>query len=346
LALAAHFAALPGCDSADEPEEAGKAGQAPPPAAKQEGEPAGKQGAKAGKQGAAAGERGYRIVNVVDDFAAYHAAAKDLDAAGRAAKWDEMLESRHRTFFDDAIYRAKTGAERGRYKQWCIGEFWENVAAKMPDILEVSRGINAEIHSTVKAVREKLPDFKPATDYYVTISLSFTGKVLDVGGRKVLALGLENFPVDPGDPQRRITIAHELFHTYHFQWFSASGGLYRMLWAEGLAVYASGVMIPGQRYSNLLDFPVEKMNRCHELLGRMAGELRQNLSSTDKRLRRIYFGAEPNDTEIPPEGGYYVGLLIVAELAKTHTLSEMAKMEPDPVYGTLTRELERLEQGG
>ena len=58
----------------------------------------------------------YRIVNVVDDFVAYHQAAQGVDPARRAALWDSMLEARHKDFFDDAIYRRKKGAERERYK--------------------------------------------------------------------------------------------------------------------------------------------------------------------------------------------------------------------------------------
>ena len=162
-----------------------------------------------------------------------------------------------------------------------------------------------------------------------------------MAGKNVFGIGLDH--LDPARPEQiEITIAHELFHLYHFQTFRASGGLYRTLWAEGLAVYASAVVVPGHRDSAYLGFDAAKMNRCAELLPALARELKANLSENDPRLHRIYFGAEDNDTRVPPEAGYYVGLQIVKHLATQHAMAKLARMEANAVLRLLGTELDRL----
>ena len=84
------------------------------------------------------------------------------------------------------------------------------------------------------------------------------------------------------------------------------------------------------------------MNRCQELLPEMAAELRREMGSNDERIRRIYFGAEPNDTPIPPEAGYYVGFFVAESLAKERPLAELARLQPRAVFPLIERELARL----
>ena len=294
---------------------------------------------------AGAEERPYRVVNVVDDFVAYHEKALRAGEGRRQALWDEMLEARHPVFFRDAIYRRKEGDDLAAYKADCISRFWTEIAPRMKEIAERNKGIEAKIHAVVDRFKLQLPDFEPKTDFFVTISFSFRGKALSVGDREVLALGLEAF-VEPGDLQFRITLAHELFHLYHFHYFPSGRGLYRSLWAEGMAVYASAVVIPGERMSRYLGFPAEKMNRCAELLPAMARDLKENLGSTEHRLNRVYFGAEDNDTSVPPEAGYYVGLLIASHLARHNTLKDLAHLSPEKVFPILEKELDRLGEAG
>jgi len=292
----------------------------------------------------AAAQDGYRVINVVDDFIAYHQAAGNGGEDRRTALWDSLVEAKNQTFFDDAIYRRKKGQERERYKAYCIRTFWEEVAPAMEYFIALNRDIGPTLDQEVLEFQKHLPDFKPSTDFYLTFSFSFRGKAVGVGGRDVLALGLEFFK-DSGsmaERQIRITLAHELFHLYHFQFFSAGGGLYRSLWAEGLATYASAVVVPNLKRSTYLGFPVQKMNQCHDLLPLLAADLKKNMGRADHRLERIYFGAEENGTKVPPEAGYYVGLLIIERLARKYDLAALARMDKDMVFGLVAGELDRL----
>jgi len=281
------------------------------------------------------------IINVADDFVAYYKKCLDADDETRAKQWDKMLESKHQDFFDYAIYRNKKGEDRENFKKARIAEFWNDIAPKMEKIAKLNKNAEAEIKNVLGEFKKYFADFDPARNYYITIAFSFKGKVVDVAGKDVFAIGLESF----GDDilQFKITVAHELFHLYHFQFFTTSGAIYRKVWAEGMATYASAVIVPGYKDSKYLGFSVEKMNKCYELLPKMAAELRKNMGERDEKLERIYLGAENNDTEIPPEAGYYVGLQIVASLAKKTPIDELAKLKSDKVYALFETELKKLE---
>jgi len=282
----------------------------------------------------------YRILNLVPDFLAYHDQAKDRNEAGRVYRWNTLLEAKQPAFFSDALYRRKEGAERERFKATLIRQFWTEVAPKIETVRALNAVIETRLRDVVARFREVFPDFRADTDYYITISFSFRGKALTVGGKEVLAIGLEKFDAD--DPQIPITLAHELFHLYHFQTFSTSGALYRTLWAEGMAVAGSEAVVPGHRTSVYLMFPGPKMNRCAELLPTLARDLRRNLTSTDHTMRRLYLSDDPNAAGLPTESGYYVGYLIVTELAKQQPLARLARLEPTAVLPLLERELTRL----
>ena len=200
---------------------------------------------------------GYRVVNVVDDFLAYYQAAKDQGEEQRAALWVSLVEARNQAFFNDAVYRRKQGAGRERYREHCRKTFWEKIAPDLNYYAGLNKSLKAVLEQTLADFQKHFPDFKPNTDFYLTFSFSFRGKAVDVGQKVVLALGLEFFHEygPQAEQQIRITLAHELFHLYHFQSFSPYGGLYRAIWAEGLATYASEELVPGFRLSQYLAKP-------------------------------------------------------------------------------------------
>jgi len=298
--------------------------------------------------------RSVRIINVVDDFLAYHKACAEADASTRAAKWKTMIEDRYPRFFADVIYRKLDGAALARHKKWCFDEFWEKVAPEITALAKANRGIADRILAVQKDFRTQFPDFRAETDFYVTVAFSFKGKVdtirtgLTKGSdgktakteKKVFALALEQFLA--AGPEVEITIAHEMFHLLHFQTFSIKGALYRTLWAEGLASYASAVVVGGHRLTTYLGFEGKKIDLCHKMLPVLAADLKKHMGQTDRRRRRVYFGAEANDTKVPPEAGYYVGFLMVSSLAKTHAMKDLARMPSKQVYKIVASELDRL----
>jgi hypothetical protein len=161
------------------------------------------------------------IINVADDFIAYYTKCHSADIKTRAAQWDIMLESKHQNFFNHALYRKKQGEDRESFKKARMAEFWNDIAPNMGKIAKLNSNANVEIKNVLTEFKKHFPDFDHARDCYITIAFGFKGKVVDVAGKNVFAIGLEGF----GDDllQLKITIAHEFFHLYHFQFFTTSG---------------------------------------------------------------------------------------------------------------------------
>jgi len=283
------------------------------------------------------------LYNVTDDFIAYADQAANDDAAGRRTKWDQMLESKYLAFFNDVLYRGMTGQDRENYKSQIIDQFWNEVVPNLATLKQVNTTAAQKLLDGRTAFKNSFPDFNPQADYYLTVAFSFHGKAVEVAGQRALALGLENFT--PDGPDLDITIAHEQLHLYHFVTFDPAGGLYRGVWAEGMAVYGSAVVQPGYRLSQYLGFTSSQMNAMYDVFYDLTENIANNLSSTDQTLKRAYLGAEENDTWIPPGSGYYIGFYVVeALLNEGNTIAAMARWDADTVYRNMERILPTLER--
>lgn len=295
-----------------------------------------------GPQGTALGD-GHMVYNVTDDFIAYAEQASGDDAAGRQTKWDQMLEGKWLAFFNDVLYRGLTGQDRENYKSQIIDQFWNEIVPKLDTLKQVNSTAAQKTLDGRTTFQNMFTDFDPKADYYLTVAFSFHGKAVEVAGQPALALGLENFA--PDEPELDITIAHEQFHLYHFTTFDAAGGLYRGVWAEGMAVYASTVVLPGYRMTQYLGFTGEQVDSMWNLFDDLTADIRNNLSSSDQTIKRAYLGVEPNDTWIPPGSGYYIGFYVVDALVKEgNTLADLTRWDKDTVYQNMDRILPTLQQ--
>lgn len=285
---------------------------------------------------------GVRIHNVASAFIAYGEQGAALDPAGRAELWDRMLAARWPDFFNQVIYRNQQGPRRQAYRAALIARFWAEVAPRLAGLKAMNQTADQRLLKGLEGFQRVFPGFQPAGDYYLTVSFSFDGKVTEVNGKTVLALGLERFGA--GDPRFDITVAHELFHLYHFATFRASGGLYRGVWSEGLAVYASAALVPGHRKSAYLGFSGQRMNQIHDNYRRIVAFIRANYNSGDHAVKRACLGMEDNALGIPPGAGYYIGMDVVAALLKQGaTLPEMARWNADTAHRRMAAVLAQLE---
>lgn len=286
---------------------------------------------------------GHQVVDLVPVFLAYADAGKELDAAGRTQLWDHWLEQPHQAFFDAAIYRGLQGAERDTWKAQVIDQFWsELVPAGLDDLATIDADALTHVVQGRADFAAAFPGFAPDCDYMLTIAFSFAGKVVDMGTGRVFALGLESFAL--GGPELDITVAHEQLHLLHFATFSPQGGLYRGVWSEGMAVYASGLVVPGYKFSQYLGFPADRMNAIYDLFDNLKEDIAANLSSSDQALKRAYLGVEPNDTWIPPGSGYYIGYYLVKKLLDTHDYATLLAWDADTVYQAMEATLPTLDR--
>jgi hypothetical protein len=273
---------------------------------------------------------GHKLYNVAADFIAYAEQADSADAAGRQTQWEQLLEAKYPDFFNQIVYGNLTGQERTDLKAQIIDQFWNETVPALDALKQVSATAVQKVVAGRPAFKAIFPDFDPQADYYLTVSFDFVGKASEVAGKKAELLALNRF--DPNDPELDITIAHEHFHLHHFATFSPSGGLYRGVWSEGMAVYASTLVHPGYRLLQYLSFSGPTIDQMHDLFGDLVDDILTNIDSSDQTIKRAYLGTEPNSTWIPPGSGYYIGFYLVQALVEGqgNAMADMTRWDATP----------------
>jgi hypothetical protein len=198
---------------------------------------------------------------------------------------------------------------------------------------------------------QAFPDFAPArTKIYLMLSLfRFDAKVPSDHPDSLL-LGLDGLARFHGsNPPLALMLSHEFFHLYHFQVNPLPRNpdeipLYRLLWQEGLAVYASRQLNPGASLADALLDP----ELAAESPGAITGEAKRLLLCLDSRDDDVaaHFLAKSEGGTGPGRIGYLIGYEIVARLAAQKPLSNLARLRDPGLRFTFRRELNRLIQAG
>ncbi len=287
---------------------------------------------------------GYKLYNIVPDFIGYAEKGGSQGEEQRNALWDSMLEAKYEDFFRQVIYRNKTGNDMEQYKASIIGTFRSDIVPnRLTGLKSMHSKAVRQILDGRSLFKKKFTDFNPQCDFYLTVSFSFNGKAVELNGKTVFAVGLENF--GPDGPQLDFTIAHELYHLYHFSKnFSPSGSLYRAIWAEGMATYAQIVFYPGNyTYSQYLNFTGSRTDEIVNKFEMLKSDVITNIYSNDEAVKRAYLGMEDNSLGIPPGAGYYIGLRIVMKLIEEgFTFEAMTLWDADKAAVEMVRVLPGL----
>jgi hypothetical protein len=191
--------------------------------------------------------------------------------------------------------------------------------------------------STTERFAQAFADFR--CDFVVHIAPTFgrmdgAGRVVD--GRPALVLGPDVIASYQTPEQLPVFLAHELFHRYHFAAAGFSDDLaerdliWRTLWAEGLATYASARLNPDRPLADALLLPRDLAERAAPLVPVMARELAAKLDDVDPATFARFFeggDASAKARGWPTRSGYYVGYLVAERLGQRHTLPELAHLQ-------------------
>jgi hypothetical protein len=201
-----------------------------------------------------------------------------------------------------------------------------------------------------------LPDFKCSFDIYLADTLGqMDGAGRLVSGRPALVIGVDALQKEQHSISLPVFFAHELFHRYHFQAAGFSDDLaerqpiWRALWAEGLASYASKVLTPGASESQALMLPSDLAERAQPLTPQLATVLLAANDRIDPQIFRTYFTygrADVAKRGLPWRSGYFIGYLVAEKLADRFSLGQLAHMKSDEAHGLIVAQLRRLAQTG
>jgi hypothetical protein len=208
----------------------------------------------------------------------------------------------------------------------------------------------AAIHLNVEErFAQTFPDFRPSrTTVYLTVSrFRFDGKVPHDHWNSLLFAfdGVAKF--HGGNAPVAVIFSHELFHLYHFQINPPPVDpdqvpLYRLIWQEGLACYASRLLNPSAPLADIL-FDPRLTTEGPKFVRSVSRQLLRDLQSTDDVETAEYLTYRTTGAA-PPRMGYLIGYQIAANLATQHSLAELAHLRDPQLRFVMRREVRRLAE--
>jgi hypothetical protein len=214
---------------------------------------------------------------------------------------------------------------------------------------ELSNKLNVQFDSSLTKFKKSFPDLRPDFDICILHSLGIrAGGPVIIKDKTVLMFGVDQMAKYFDFQNYNPFFQHELAHIYHSQHFSpvddekySTDAFYNFLWREGLAVYISAVLNPNAREIEI--FMVDSLpQKTNNVLKIIANDLNGNLYSTDKKLIEKYFWKSSADKTIPQTAGYYLGYLMIKEIAKEYSLVELVKLEEKVFIAKLDKILKNL----
>jgi hypothetical protein len=213
------------------------------------------------------------------------------------------------------------------------------------------RKLHAAFQKEEPAILERFcqafPDFAPGkVKIYLMLSLlQFDAKIPSAHPDSLL-IGLDGFARFHGnDVPLAVILTHEFFHLYHFQVNPLPRNpddlpLYRLLWQEGLAVYASQQLNRGATLGDVLLDP------------KLAASGPATVPDEAKRLLLCLDSQDDDDAahflvsgqngEVPGRIGYLIGYDIVTRLAQKRSLSSLARLRDPGLRFAFRREVYKL----
>ncbi len=211
----------------------------------------------------------------------------------------------------------------------------------------------------IKTIAQKFknvyPDLEPNITVYLMPSLGwlFKAQTLVVDGKIFIRLGLDEL-MKYDDKTFIGYIQHELFHVYHFQksasfkngaeeFFRTNNPpqLYNLLWLEGFANYAVLNINPNYKYGDIVGMK--------DLVGKTELDFENYLDILSNRLETgnisgfFHFPDHQNPT-IPVGCGYYLGMLIVEDVAKRYNQHDLVLLEGKELLSEIKISIENLKE--
>ena len=141
--------------------------------------------------------------------------------------------------------------------------------------------------------------------------------------------------------------------SYHYQAAEFSDDMaeqqpiWRVLWVEGLASYASQVLTPGVSAREALLLPNDLEQRAAPMLSDLAGDLLLHLDEVNVTVFTAYFtygSKEVARRGLPWRSGYYVGYVVAQRMAERHSLKGLAHLRGPSLRSEIAAVLRQLSR--
>lgn len=281
-----------------------------------------------------------QIEDICPDFFSSWNRARALDLPERRRLWQELYEDRHREIFD--IY----------YRHWGDPARVESALLRFPQAIEGIQECHDGLETRITVVADRCSRIFSVSasplDFMIMIGcFTSDGWATIYHDKPTIFLALEHVA---GVRFLDLLIAHESAHGFHFhcvhedEWTDFA--IDESVFQEGLAVVASIELVPGREEAEYLTLGKpgrrEWLAECSATWPELRRRLIGDLSSVDRGLYEVYFGGNPENSELPKRVGYYVGCRAVTHLHRRYTIAEMARWPPDRAADEVKSALEEL----
>lgn len=209
-----------------------------------------------------------------------------------------------------------------------------------PQFRTMYNSFKPRLDAHLDTFRFTFPDFDPnSVEIYLAHSLGAgSAGVISANRRTLLYLGLDMMVLHNRTDNQAPFFHHELFHAYHLQKWSPDERFFTSLWREGLAVHVARTMHP-QATLPELQLSEAMIRQSQPRLSALLEQVEQNLENDDPELINKFFALSSRDEQVPVRAGYYLGYLLVREVAPGRSLTELAEMQTPQILAHLRRAL-------
>jgi hypothetical protein len=278
--------------------------------------------------------------SITQSFAEFWSAAKGKPFLQQEHAWNRSVEATRRDVYDSVVWEKQHDPYwQARRQIWLRARFakYPALAADIPGEVRALQGAIAKQSARFKALFADADTHPPVT---ILLAPNFDAKsgVLSQGTPVLVfaadSLLLEHAKLD-------IIVPHELFHLYHAQHAGIRNDgvmpdaeLTLPLFEEGLATYVSGLLAPGHPDGELLlqdDLGAISAQRLPEIARRFLADA--HAKAIDARHPEVFArwfngAAKPYQAGLPNRTGYWLGLQVVRQLLRDHSLAEITAWSP------------------
>ena len=272
-----------------------------------------------------------------DSFQTFWAAAQGQPFEKQVALWDTIIEAPRQELYDWVVWEKRDNPNWQKEKTFALRSRFADYGRISGQIPAAVDKLETDIPAEVAKFRTLFPDAPVKPSVAVLLAPDFDSKsgVLS-DGTPVLALSIDTLILEKAD--LGILLPHELFHLYDATRAGITNdGVMRgatltlPLFEEGLATYVSTLVSPGHTDGQYLlqdSLGALPASRLPEIAQRFLADADKPVigpAGDSMDNARWFEGSNKRyQPDLPNRSGYWLGLNLVRQMAKTHSLTEMA----------------------
>ena len=285
----------------------------------------------------------FAIHDFTPDFWKFWKAAQDQPVEQQVQLWQQQYVAPHQAVFDDLA----TPCKKQYDAVWSRTHYFTDLPRVVPAIRALVADLTRQLKEANGRFLKSFPDMSWSGDIYIMASgYCFNGRAQTIQGRSALLFGVDTMAA-LGQKDLIPTMQHELFHRYHREFFdfevSSAYPLWTALWAEGMATYVSEQLNPSASQVDLAMIPFGMVRQVDDRRAELAADFLRRFESTAEKDATLYFNdANSKDAVVPARAGYQLGVLVLRDLSKQHSMQTMAHWPQAEAKPKVRAALERI----